>query len=58
MSEIKLKKCITGISIFGIIVSKLCQIKKLCLVILLKIDKNSKVSFYHAILLSRLTVYL
>ena len=42
---IKFEKCVTNTSIFGIIVGKLRHQKKPCLVILLKITKNSRVGF-------------
>ena len=50
ISTVKLKKYIAGVSIFGIIISKLCYRKKLYLVILFEINKDSKVSFYYTIL--------
>ena len=37
-------------SIFGIVVSKLYHEKKLCPIILFKIDKGLKVRFYYTIL--------
>ena len=45
-------------SIFVVIIGKLHHKKKLCLVILLKTDKGSKISFYYTILLFGLTIYL
>ena len=39
-----------GIGILDIIISKLPYEKKPCLIILLEVDKNLEVSFYHAIL--------
>ena len=50
ISAIKLKKHIASISIFGIIISKFCYIKKSCLIILFKVDKSLKIYFYHIIL--------
>ena len=55
---IKLEKSVAGVGILGIVISKLCYRKKLCPIILLKVDKGSKVSFYYTILLFGLTVYL
>ena len=55
---IKFKKYVIGTSIFGIVVDKLCNRKKPCLVILFKIDKDSKVGFHHIILSFSLTVHL
>ena len=47
-----------GVGILGIVVSKLRYKKKLCPIILLKVDKILEVDFYCAIPLSGLTVYL
>ena len=47
-----------NISIFGIIVDKLCHGKKLYLIILLKVDKNLKIGFYYTILPLNLVVCL
>ena len=55
---IEFKKCVANISIFGIIIGKLCYKKKLYLIILLKVDKNSEVDFYYTILPLSLAVYL
>ena len=58
ISVIELKRHMAGISIFNIIIGKFRYKKKLCLVILFQIDKNSKVSFYYTILPFDLTVCL
>ena len=50
ISVIKLEKYIVGVSIFGIIISKLNYKKKLCLIILLKVDKNLEIGVYCTIL--------
>ena len=55
---IELEKYIANASIFGIIIDKLSYLKELSLVILFKIDKNLKISFYYAILFLDLAVYL
>ena len=47
-----------GASIFGIIIGKLRHGKKLYLVILLKVDKNLDIGFYHAMLSFGMTVRL
>ena len=47
---IELEKYVAGASIFDIVISKLCHKKKSCLIILLKVDKSSEVSFYYTIL--------
>ena len=55
---IKFKKYMANASVLGIIISKLSYWQKLYLIILLKIDKNSKLSFYCTILLLDLVVYI
>ena len=45
-------------SILGIIIGKLYHTKKICSIILFKVDKNSKISLYYAILSLGLTVHL
>ena len=55
---IKLKKCVANIDIFGIIISKLCYKKKSCLIILFKVDKNSKISFNCGVLSLSLAICL
>ena len=47
-----------SISIINVIVSKLCRKKKLCLIILRKVDKGLKIDFYCTILPFDLTVCL
>ena len=58
ISTIELKRYIAGASIFGNIVGKLRHRKKLRLIILLKVDKGSKVDFYYPILPFEMTVHL
>ena len=58
ISIVKLKKYIANISIFDIIISKYYYKKKLYLIILFKINKNTKISFYCTILFLNLAVYL
>ena len=58
ISAIKLKKYMTGISIFSIVISKLCYRKKLCPIILFKIDKSLEVSFDHTIVSFNLAICL
>ena len=55
---IKFKKCIIGINILGIIVSKLSYWLKLCPIIFLKINKSSKIDFDYIILFLGLAIYL
>ena len=45
-------------SIHGIVVGKLRHGKKLCPIILFKVDKDSKVGFHYIILLFGLTIRL
>lgn len=47
---IQLERCVASICFLCIIISKSCYWQTLYLVIFFKIDKNSKVDFYHAIL--------
>ena len=58
ISEVELKRHVSGASILGIILSKLCHKQKPCPVILLKVDKSPKVGFHRAILPLSLNVYL
>ena len=58
ISVIELKKYIASAGIFGVIVGKLYYRKKLCPIILLKINKSLKIRFYCTILLFDLTVCL
>ena len=47
-----------SISIINVIINKLCHKKKLCLIILCKVDKGLKIDFYCTILLFGLTICL
>ena len=58
ISTVKLKRRVANASIFSIILSKLYHRQKLYLVILLEVDKNSKVGFYCAVLSLDLAVHL
>ena len=58
ISVIELKRCVAGAGIFGIVVGELRLGKKLCPIILLKVDKGLEVSFYRTILLLSLAVCL
>ena len=58
ISVIELEKYVASIGIFGVIVGKLRHGKKPCPIILLKVDKNSKIGFYCTILPIGLTVRL
>ena len=58
ISAIELKKCVAGAGILGIIISKLCYKKKPYPIILLKVDKDLEVGFYHIILPLNLAIRL
>ena len=58
ISAIELKKCMADAGILGIVVSKLRHRKKLYLIILFKVDKDSEVGFHCIILPLSLAVYL
>ena len=55
---VKNERLMVSASILDIIIGKLYYRKNPCLIILLKVDKNLKVSFYYAILSIGLAVYL
>ena len=58
ISAIELKKYVVGTGIHNIIVGQFRYDKKLCPIILLEVDKNLEVNFYHTILPLSLAVYL
>ena len=58
ISVIEFKKYVAGIGILDIIIDKICNRKKLYLIILLKVEKNLEVDFYHIILPLSLAVCL
>ena len=58
ISAIKLKKCVAGAGILGVIISKLRHEKKPCPIILFEVDKSSKIGFNYTILPFGLTVRL
>ena len=58
VAVVYLKRRITGVCIFGIVIQKLNYQKKLGPIVLLEIDKGLKVHFYYTILLFRLAVRL
>ena len=58
ISIIELKKCMANAGILGVFISKLCYKKKLYPIILLKVDKDLKVSFHCAIQSFGLIVHL
>ena len=55
---VELKRYKAGTGIFGIIISKLCYRNKLYLIILFKVNKNSKLSFYYIVLPLNLAICL
>ena len=58
ISTIKFKKCVAGASILDVNVGELRHGKKSYLIILLEVDKGSKIGFYCTILPFGLTVCL
>ena len=58
ISAIELKSHVASTSILGIIIGKLCQRQKSCLIILLKENKGSKIGFHRTILPLNLAVRL
>ena len=58
ISAIELERCVAGTGILGIVVSKLRYGKKPCLIILLKINEGSEISFHRTILSLSLAVCL
>ena len=58
VSAVEFEKSVAGANILGIIIGKLCHGKKLCLIILLKVDKGSEIGFYFTILFLCLIVHL
>lgn len=52
------ERCMTRAGVFGVIVDDFRHWQKLCLIILLPIDKDMKVCFYHAFWLFHLSVCL
>ena len=54
---VELEGCMAGAGIFGNIVGKLSHKKKLCQVILLKINKVLKINFYCTILPLSLAIH-
>ena len=55
---IELKRYMINANIFGIIIGKLDYKKKPYLIILFKVNKDSKISFYYTILFLGLSVCL
>ena len=58
ISAIELKKYVANAGILGIVIDKLCHRKKLCPIILFKVDKDSEINFYYTILPLSLAVCL
>ena len=55
---VKFKRYMIISNIFDIIISKFSYHKKICPVILLKVNKSLKISFYYIILFLSLAIYL
>ena len=58
ISAIELKRCVAGVSILGIVISKLYHKKKPYSIILLEVNKGLEISFYCTILPLSLAVCL
>ena len=58
ISVIELKRCLANADILSVVVCKLRYRKKLCPIILLEVDKSSKIGFYCIILPLSLAVDL
>ena len=58
ISIIELERYMAGTGIPSIIIGKFCSRKKLCLIILFKVDKDLEIGFHYAILPFDLTVCL
>ena len=58
ISAIELEKYMAGASILSIVVGKLRYEKKLCPIILLKVDKSSEIGFHCTFLPLSLAIYL
>ena len=52
------KRCVAGAGILEIIINKPCHKKKLCSIILFKVDKSLKVGFHYAVLPLNLAICL
>ena len=55
---VEFEKHVASTSIFGIIIDKLYYKKKLCPIILIKIDKGLKINIYYTMLFFNLSIYL
>ena len=58
ISIIKLERYVINTDILGIIINKLCHKKKLCSIILFKVNKGWKIGFYYVVLLFNITICL
>ena len=58
VATVELERWVTQTGVFGVVIGKFRHWEEPCLVILLSIHENTKVSLYNAVLLLRLTVYL
>ena len=58
ISAIELEKCVANAGILSVVIGKFCHGKKPYPIILLEVNKGSKISFHYIILPFNLTVYL
>ena len=58
VAVVQLERRVAGACILGVVISKLSYWQEPCPIILLKIDKDSKISFHCAVLPLRLAVCL
>ena len=58
IAAVQLKKYIVNTSIFDFVINKLSNLQELYLIILVKINKNSKLYFYNTILFFYLLISL
>ena len=58
IAAVQLKKYIVNTSIFDFVINKLSNLQELYLIILVKINKNSKLHFYNTILFFYLLISL
>lgn len=58
VATVQLKQCIAGASVFCIIIGEFSYWKEFCLIVLLKVDKNTEKSFHCIVLPLGLAVSL
>ena len=58
VAAVQFKWCMTGARIFSVVIYKLSYWQELCPIILLEVDKSSKIGLHGAVLSFCLTIYL